>query len=287
MTSLKGKIILVTGASRGGGRGIAVELGAAGATVMVTGRTVGAEQPGVVRGESLDQTARMVNEAGGQALPIPCDHRDDSQVAALFERIHAEAGRLDVLVNNVWGGYEDYDNQFDAPFWEQPTSRWDAMFAAGARAHFIAAQLAAPIMIAQGSGLIINTTSYLRGRFLGTVPYDVAKAAINRMAYGMNLELREHGVTALALAPGWMRSEAVLRHFKTDEAHWQEVEELSGTESTHYVGRAVAALAGDPRVATLGGELHNVGALAQHYAFTDVDGRQVPIFDVPDEELQV
>ena len=285
MRALQDKIVLVTGASRGGGRGIAQELGAAGATVVVTGRTTGNERPGEERGESIDHTARLVDEAGGRGIPRVCDHSDDGAVEALFQWIATEWGRLDVLVNNVWGGYENYD-QFDAPFWEQPPSRLDIMFNAGARAHFTASRLAAPLMIAQGAGLIINTTAAIHDRFLGSVPYDTTKAAINRMAYGMNVELRSHGVTALALAPGWMRSEAVLRYFATDEAHWTEVEALAATESTRYVGRAVAALAADPEVAGFGGELLTVGALARHYGFNDVDGRQPPPFDVPDDQLK-
>lgn len=284
MGTLTGKVALVTGASRGAGKGIATELGAAGATVYVTGRSrpdarSSADLPGTV-----DETAAMVTAHGGRGIAVYCDHTDDAQVEALFTRIEQESGRLDLLVNNVWGGYEEYDGDgFTRPFWEQPVARWERMFTSGARAHFVASRFAAPRMIAQRSGLIINTTFYDRGKYLGNLPYDIVKTAINRMAYGMALELKSHGVAALALSPGWMRTEGVLHHFHTDEAHWQEFPELSGTESPRYIGRAVVALAGDPEIMRHTGAALTVGDLASEYGFTDVDGRTIPAFRIPPE----
>jgi NAD(P)-dependent dehydrogenase (short-subunit alcohol dehydrogenase family) len=303
MRRLVGKIALVTGASRGAGRGIALVLGEEGATVYVTGRStrgglVTGNQPetidetaemvtargGLVTGnqpETIDKTAEMVTARGGLGIAVRCDHTMDGEVEALFQQVAKDQGRLDLLVNNVWGGYEDYDAEsFDAPFWEQPLWRWDKMFNAGLRAHYTASRLAAPLMMAQGRGLIVNTTFWDRDRALGSVPYDVAKLAINRLAFAMAFDLREHGVAAIALSPGWMRTEAVLRIYGTDEQHWQEVPDLERTESTQYVGRAVAALATDPRMMEKSGHTLTVGDLAREYSFTDYDGRQPPAFQI-------
>lgn len=283
MSDLSRKITLVTGASRGAGRAIAKVLGEAGATVYVTGRSVRDEQ---TSRQTIDETAELVTAQGGRGIAVACDHTVDAEVAALFARLQQEAGRLDLLVNNVWGGYENYDGEtFDAPFWEQPLWRWDKMFAAGVRAHYTASRLAAPMMIRQRQGLIINTTAWDRQKYLGSLPYDVAKAAINRLAYGMALELRPHHIAVVALAPGWMRTEAVLDHFGVTEETWHEVEALSSTESPHYIGRAIAALADDPAVIIKSGRVLTVGRLAQEYNFTDVDGRQPPPFEIPADHL--
>jgi NAD(P)-dependent dehydrogenase (short-subunit alcohol dehydrogenase family) len=285
MQRLKGKIAVVTGASRGGGRGIALVLGEQGATVYVTGRSVrGALTRSDLPGTTIEDTADQVSARGGMGLPMRCDHTVDEQVEALFERVRQEQGRLDLLVNNVWGGYEQYDDAtFDAPFWEQPLWRWDKMFTAGVRAHFTASRLAAPLMMFQGQGLIVNTTAWDRGKYIGSVPYDVAKTAINRMVYAMALELRAHAVAVVALAPGWMRTEDVLWRFETDVQNWHEVPALSSTESTHYVGRAVVALTTDPNVMEKSGRVLAVGEVAREYGFTDVDGRYVPPFEIPEE----
>jgi NAD(P)-dependent dehydrogenase (short-subunit alcohol dehydrogenase family) len=290
---LTGKVALVTGASRGAGRGIALVLGQEGATVYVTGRTTrdpsararaSGDRPGTVEG-----TAEGVRAAGGVGIPVACDHTDDEQVGALFRRLEGEqAGRLDLLVNNVWGGYEEYgsDEAFDAPFWAQPLWRWDRMFDAGARAHYTASRLAAPLMIARRQGLIVNTTFWDRGKALSNLPYDLAKTTINRLAYLLALELRPFGVAAVALSPGWMRTEAVLAAYDTDEAGWQAVPDLAPTESTGYIGRAVAALAADLGVMARSGQVLRVGDLAREYGFTDVDGRQPPPFEMPAEHLR-
>ncbi len=183
---LRGKVAVVTGASRGGGRAIASVLGEAGATVYVTGRsTRGADATENLSG-TIDETAEGVAARGGTGIPVRVDHTVEAEVAALFARVRDEQGRLDLLVNNAWGGYEGYDGAtFDAPFWEQPLSRWDAMFAAGVRTHFVAARFAAPLMIERGTGLIAGTVAWAFGDYLGNLYYDVAKAAVIRMAFGM------------------------------------------------------------------------------------------------------
>lgn len=287
MQRLKGKIAVVTGASRGGGRGIALVLGEEGATVYVTGRSVrGASTRPDLPDTTIEDTAEQLTARGGVGIPVRCDHTVDDEVEALFKRVKQEHGRLDILVNNVWGGYEQYDARtFDLPFWEQPLWRWEKMFTAGVRAHYTASRFAIPLMMAPCQGLIINTTAWDRNKYLGNVPYDLAKTAINRMAYDMALELREYNIAAVALSPGWMRTEDVLRRYKTDEQNWQKIRELAPTESTQYVGRAVTALATDPDVMRKSGCVLVVADLAREYGFTDVDGRQVPPFEIPEENL--
>jgi NAD(P)-dependent dehydrogenase (short-subunit alcohol dehydrogenase family) len=294
MPNLADQIAVVTGASRGAGRGIALVLGQEGATVYVTGRSVrGASTrpdlpPTLGLLATIDHTAEAVTAAGGTGIPVPCDHTVDRDVEALFNRVRDEQGRLDLLVNNVWGGYEDYgsDAAFDAPFWDQPLSRWDRMFRAGVRAHYTASRLAAPLMMARRSGLIVNTTFWDRGKCLSNLPYDLAKTAINRLAYVLALELRPFNVAAVALSPGWMRTESILSHYRTDEENWQEIPDLARTESTQYIGRAVAALACDPGVMAKSGRTLTVGDLAREYAFTDVDGRQPPAYRMDERFLR-
>lgn len=293
---LTGRVAVVTGASRGAGRGIAIELGAAGATVYVTGRSTrgrpagGYEQllalselatlPG-----SIDATAEELTQAGGQGIAVACDHTRDEEVAALFERVQREQGRLDLLVNNAWGGHESFDGVFDAPFWTRPLSNWDAMFDRGVRNHLLASRHAAPRMVAQRSGLIVTTTFWDRGHYIGgNLYYDLAKAAMARLAFGMAQELRAHDVTSVAVSPGWMRTEFVLAGHQTDEARWTERPALARTESPRYLGRAVAALAGDPAVIARTGQVLCVADLAAEYGFTDVDGRRVPAFEMEGDE---
>ncbi|MBX3159020.1 MAG: SDR family oxidoreductase [Deltaproteobacteria bacterium] len=294
---LADRIAVVTGASRGAGRGVAVELGAAGATVYVTGRSTRgtgappaygrflehagmAAMPG-----TIDDTADAVTAAGGRGIAVPCDHSDPEQVGALFARVEREHGRLDVLVNNAWGGHESFTvDTLSTPFWEQPLSHWDAMFDRGVRNHLLACRAAAPLLVRQRRGLIAATTFWDRGRYLqGNLYYDVAKAALNRIAFGVAEELRPHGVTSLALSPGWMRTELILAAFKTDEDHWRDVPPLARTESPRYLGRAVVALAADPAILAKSGGVYAVGDLAVEYGFTDIDGRVVPPFEMPSE----
>jgi NAD(P)-dependent dehydrogenase (short-subunit alcohol dehydrogenase family) len=274
--TLNACVALVTGATRGAGRAIALVLGEAGATVYVTGRSTAAATPTEGLPGTVEDAAEAVTARGGRGIGLRVDHTRDDQVQALLERIQAEHGRLDLLVNNVWGGYERYgEASFVAPFWEQPLWRWEAMFRTGVRAHLAASRFAAPLMLARGSGLIVSTVAWAHDAYLGNVMYDSAKAAIIRMIFGMARELRPHGVSAVALAPGFMRTERVLA------AHAASPFDLSGTESPEYVGRAVAALAADPGVASRSGQLLTAGDLAREYGFTDVDGRQPPPFELP------
>lgn len=293
-------IAIVTGASRGAGRGIAVELGAAGATVVVTGRsTRAAPASGYAQLMALskldrlpgtiDDTAAAVEATGGRAIAIRCDHADDAQVAALIARVVREHGRIDLLVNNAWGGHESFDGVFDAPFWRHPLAHWDSMFDRGVRNHLVASRHAAPVMVEQGRGLIVTTTFWDRDRYMrGNLFYDLAKASMTRLVFGMAEELRPHGVASVAVSPGWMRTEFVLAGHRTDEAHWHEKPALARTESPRYLGRAIAALAGDANVlADKSGRVLRVGDLAREYGFTDIDGRQPPPFELdaePDAE---
>ncbi len=289
---LGGTVAVVTGASRGGGRGIAVELGAAGATVYVTGRTTRNSEVGTYGSflrevglatmpGNIDETADEVSRAGGNGIAVRCDHTREDEVRALFARVEREQGRLDLLVNNAWGGHETFNPSSTAPFWEQPLESWDSMFDRGVRNHVLASRFAAPMMVRQNTGLIVTTTFWDRGRYLkGSLFYDLAKAAMNRLAEGMAEELRPHGVASVALSPGWMRTELVLAHMRADEAHWRDNPSLSRTESPRYLGRAVVALAADRDVLTKTGKVLLVADLAREYAFTDIDGRQPPPFAI-------
>lgn len=245
----------MTGASRGVGRGVALALAESGAVVYATGRTISVE--------SFDS-------AQGRVVAVRCDHTDDRQVEGLFRRVLAERGRLDVLVNNVWGGYERMTEgdvfTWTLPFWEQPPWRWDAMFAAGVRAHYVASAHAARAMVARRSGLIVNISFWAALKHVANVPYGVAKAATDKMAADMAEELRPHGVAAVSLYPGLVRTEKVL-----EAAAFLD---LSNSESPQFVGRAVAALAADPEVMKMTGRVLVAASLALEYGFTDVDGRQ-------------
>ena len=271
MTNLQGKVALVTGASRGVGRGIAHELGVAGATVYVTGRSATDDATTENLGGTVNGTSALVTQSGGIGIPVLCDHTRDDAVLALFERIRREQGQLDILVNNVWGGYEDFDAaNFVAPFWEQPMWRWELMFDAGVRAHYTASRLAASLMIPRKQGLIVNISSGDEGKYRGQVMYDVAKAAVDRMAFAMALELRQHSIAALAIYPGLTRTERVKR--------FASAKELTNSESPRYAGRAVVALATDSALMERNGGAYKTGELAQDYGFTDIDGTQPPPF---------
>jgi NAD(P)-dependent dehydrogenase (short-subunit alcohol dehydrogenase family) len=293
---LRGRVAVVTGASRGAGRGIALELGAAGATVYVTGRSTRAAPAdtyaSILRESgmqavpgSIDDTADEVTRLGGTGIAVLCDHTREDEVRALFDRVEAENGGLDLLVNNAWGGHEAFSKAaFGAPFWEQDLGQWEAMFDRGVRNHLVASRIAAPVFIRQGRGLIVTTTYWDRGNYLrGNLFYDVAKAAMNRLAFAMAEELRPHGVASLAVVPGWMRTEWVLASKNADESNWQDHPEFARTESPRYVGRAVAALAADPAVMAKSGGIHRAADLAVEYGFTDIDGRLVPPFELGEE----
>ncbi len=267
---LRGKVALVTGASRGVGKGVALGLAEAGATIYVTGRTVD-EGPGVGQlPGTIHQTVQDIQQLGGQGIAVRCDHRNDDEVQALFARITADHGPLDILVNNVWGGYEYFwdGTEFwqETGFWTVPLSRWDAMFQAGVRAHYVCSVLAAQLMVERRSGLIVNISFFAAQKDDSGVAYGVAKAADDRMVACMAHELREHNVAAVSLYPGLVRTESVMRaaeHF-----------DLSNSESPQFIGRAVAALAGDPKIMSKSGQVLVAAELAEEYGFTDIDGRQ-------------
>jgi dehydrogenase/reductase SDR family protein 1 len=244
-------VAVVTGGSRGVGKGVAGELSRHGAHVFVTGRS-----------------EADLHQVGERALGICCDHRVDAQVEAAFQRIAHEGGSIDILVNNVWGGYERMVDEgvftWPKPFWEQPLWRWDAMFSAGVRAHYHASQLAAPGMVARRRGLIVNISHWAAQKHLGNVAYGVSKAATDKMASDMAIELRPHGVTVVSLYPGMVRTEKVM-----EAAAWLD---LSNSESPEFIGRAVAALAADADVLRHTGKVLVAAALANEYGFTDLDG---------------
>jgi NAD(P)-dependent dehydrogenase (short-subunit alcohol dehydrogenase family) len=287
---LEGRIAVVTGASRGAGRGIALELGSAGATVYVTGRSIkGSPGAGYDRflahlkldtpPGTIEETAEEVSRRGGRGIPIRCDHTQEEEVRALFQRVASESGKLDLLVNNAWGGHQ---NHIEArPFWEDTLDHWDGMFQAGVRNHLVASYYAAPMLVRQRGGLIITITFWDRDQYTQNLFYDLAKAAMTRLAFGMAQDLRAHQVASIALSPGWMRTEFVLHNFNTDEKHWRDIPALRATESPYYVGRAVVALASDPDVFHKTGKVFRTGDLAREYGFTDLDGRLVPPFELP------
>lgn len=270
MPSLMGKVALVTGASRGVGKGIALGLGEAGAVVYLTGRTVEEGKAAVSLNGTIHQTAEEVNQLGGKGIPIQCDHRNDEEVEAFFQRIRSEQGRLDILVNNVWGGYEHFNDgtEFwkEKGFWTVPLSRWDKSFQSGVRAHYVASVFAAPLMIAVRSGLIVNISFFAAQKDNSGVIYGIAKAADDRMAATMAYELREHNVAAVSIYPGLVRTESVLKA--------GEYFDLSNSESPQFIGRAIAALANDPNLMQKSGQVLVAAALALEYGFTDIDGKQ-------------
>jgi len=276
---LRGTVAVVTGASRGAGRAIAAVLGETGATVYVTGRSVrGAATTEGLPG-TIEETAEEVTRRGGVGVAVRCDHTVDADVESLVARVRREQRHLDLLVNNAWGGYEAYDPApFSAPFWVQPRTRWEAMFTAGVRAHLVMSQLAAPLLIGRSErgrpGLVASTIAWAFGEPLGNLFYDVAKAALVRMAYVVAEELRPYRVASVAIAPGFMRTERVLA------AHAAQPFDLSATESPEYVGRALAALAGDPELMRRSGQVLTAGDLAHDYGFTDVDGGQPAAFRI-------
>jgi dehydrogenase/reductase SDR family protein 1 len=270
MKTLAGKVALVSGASRGIGKGIALGLGEAGATVYITGRTVEEGEAAVKLPGTIHRTAEEVTKLGGKCIAIRCDHKNDEEVKSVFQQIQAEQNRLDILVNNVWGGYEHFndDTEFwkEKGFWTTPLSRWDKSFQAGVRAHYVASVLAAPIMIAQRSGLIINISFFAAQRNDKGVTYGVAKSADDRMASCMAYELREHNVAVVSLYPGLVRTESVMKA--------AQYFDLSNSESPQFIGRVIAALAIDPDLMNKSGQILVAAAVAQEYGVKDVDGKQ-------------
>ena len=261
-------VSVVTGATRGVGRGVALALGDAGATVYVTGRS------------TVTETAAEVSARGGRGIPVRTDHTDDRQVEALFTRVREEAGRLDLLVANAWGGYADHDHRtFNAPFWEQPLSRWQTMFEAGLRVQLTTAWFAAPLLLEQQHGLVVLTGGWDDPAFyLGNLPYDLSKFATSRLVATLAHEFRPHGIAVVGVYPGFTRTEAVVAAFAA-----AKMEPPPLVHSPEYVGRAVAHLAADPDVLGQSGEGFQVATLAGRYRFVDVDGRSFERFLMPEE----
>ena len=272
---LRDHVAIVAGGTRGAGRGIAVELGAAGATVYVTGRTTRAQRSPMNRPETIEETAELVSAAGGHGIAVRVDHSDPEQVGELAARVEREQdGRLDVLVNDVWGG--DPLTNWSAPFWEQSLENGLALLRQAIDTHIITSHRLAPLMVRRGRGLVVEVTDGVSDDYRGSLFYDLAKASVIRLAKAQAAELGGRGVTALALTPGFLRSEAVLDHFGVSAENWRDAvrkdRHFAASETPHYVGRAVAALAGDPDVARWAGQGLSSWQLAREYGFTDVDG---------------
>ena len=280
---------MVTGASRGAGRAIAAVLGEHGATVYVTGRSVLGQPTTDNLPGTIEESAEEVTRRGGQGIALRCDHANEREVESLFLKIRDEQGRLDMLVNNAWGGYEG-ERLMPAYFWQAPLRLWDAMFERGLKAHLLATYFAIPLMIESASarhapGLIVSTVAWDHDKYIGSF-YDVAKHSIVRLLWGLAMELRQHRIATVALAPGFMRTERVMSHAK-GEADWKKIPWLKKSESPEYVGRAVAALAGDARLMRRSGKAFHVGELAREYGFTDIDGRRVPPFIIRESFVEM
>jgi dehydrogenase/reductase SDR family member 1 len=268
MKKLDSKVALVTGASRGVGRGIALGLGEAGALVYITGRTIlEATQPEALSG-TLEDTARQIEKLGGKAIFIHCDHSKDDETKNVFDQIEQKAGGLDILVNAAWAGYENVFNPnnftWANKFWEQPISTWDSMFEVGLRSSFVASQYAARMMIKRKQGLVVNVSYWAAQKYLGNVPYGVNKCATDRLTKDCAQELQIHNVAVVSLYPGLVRTERVMGG--------AEFFDMSNSESEQFSGRAVAALAADENILEKTGSVQVSALVAEKFGFTDIDG---------------
>jgi NAD(P)-dependent dehydrogenase (short-subunit alcohol dehydrogenase family) len=278
--SLQGKVALVAGATRGAGRGIAVELGAAGATVYVTGRTTRVQPSEYARPETIEETAELVSAAGGHGIAVQVDHLIAEQVRQLAERIRAEQGRLDILVNDIWGGEKLFE--WNKSVWEHDLEKGLRLLRLGIDTHLITAHYALPLLIERPGGLLVEVTdgtaAYNAEHYRLSPFYDLVKTGVIRMAWAHAKNLAKHDATAVSLTPGWLRSEMMLEAFGVSEANWREatkkVPHFVISETPRFVGRAVAALASDPNRARWNGQSLSSGGLAKVYGFTDLDGSQ-------------
>lgn len=277
---LTGKVALVAGATRGAGRGIAVELGAAGATVYVTGRSIRGQMSEYQRPETIEETAEFVNQAGGRGIAVRVDHLVPDEVRDLIARIRSEQGALDILVNDLWGG--ENLKEWNKPVWEHNLANGLRLLHLGIDTHLITAHHALPLLIDRAGGLLVEvgdgTFEYNARNYRINPFYDLAKVAVNRMAWAHARDLESHGATAVALTPGWLRSEMMLDAFRVREENWRDatarIPHFGISETPRYVGRAVAALAADPQRARWNGQSVSSGELAKVYGFTDLDGSQ-------------
>ncbi|GIP34917.1 SDR family oxidoreductase [Paenibacillus sp. J2TS4] len=280
MKSLNGKVALVAGATRGAGRGIAIELGAAGYKVYVTGRTTRSERSEYNRPETIEETAELVNQAGGQGIAVQVDHLVPDQVQGLISRIEREQGRLDVLVNDIWGG--ELLTEWNVPIWEHSLEGGLRLLRLAVETHLITSHFALPLLIKHPGGVLVEmtdgTAEYNQNHYRLSVFYDLAKTAIQRLAWSQSQELEPYGCSAVSLTPGWMRSEIMLEHYGVSEANWSDAAAKEPhfiiSETPRYVGRAVAALASDPQVSKWKGQSLSSGQLAKFYGFRDLDGSQ-------------
>ncbi|WP_189742011.1 SDR family oxidoreductase [Streptomyces nojiriensis] len=276
--TLEGRVALVAGATRGAGRGIAVQLGARGATVYVSGRSTRGRRSEYDRPETIEETAELVTAAGGRGIPVVADHLVPAEVEALVGRIDAEQGRLDVLVNDIWGGELLFE--WDSTVWEHDLDKGLRLMRLAVETHAITSHFAVPLLLREPGGLVVEmtdgTAEYNASRYRVSFFYDIAKSSVLRMAFALGHELGPRGATAVALTPGWLRSEMMLDTFGVTEANWRdalaEVPHFAISETPSYVGRAVAALAADPEVARWNGRSLSSGQLAREYGFTDLDG---------------
>jgi NAD(P)-dependent dehydrogenase (short-subunit alcohol dehydrogenase family) len=277
---LAGKVALVAGATRGGGRGIAVALGEAGATVYGTGRSTRERRSEIDRPETIEETAELVTAAGGEGVAVAVDHLDPAQVGGLVERIDSEQGRLDVLVNDIWGAEHLFE--WNTPVWEHDLERGFRLLRLAIDTHLTTSHHALPLLVRRPGGLVVEVTDgtagYNADHYRVSIFYDLAKTAVIRLAWAQAQELGPRDATAVALTPGWMRSEAMLEHHGVSESNWREATERTPhfciSETPRFVGRAVAALAADPEVSRWNGQSLSSGQLAQVYGFTDIDGTQ-------------
>ncbi len=275
---LDGKIALVAGATRGGGRGIAIELGAAGATVYCTGRTTRERQSEYGRPETIEETAELVTAAGGKGIAVAVDHLVSAEVAALVERIRGEVGRLDILVNDIWGG--EYLAEWDKPVWEHDLDKGLRMMRLAIDTHLITAHHALKLMIEHPGGLLVEVTDgtaeYNETHYRLSPFYDLCKTAITRLAWAHGKDLEKVGGTSVSITPGWMRSEIMLETFGVTEANWRDATEREPhfviSETPHFVGRAIAALAADPDRARFNTQSLSSAGLSKIYEFDDLDG---------------
>ena len=273
---LRGRVAVVAGATRGAGRGIARMLGAAGATVYCTGRSVRGRPATAGRPETIEETAEMVTAEGGRGIAARTDHTVEPEVEGLFARIRSDHGRADILVNDIWGG--DALTEWGSPFWGLSSAQGFELLERAVHSHIITSRHGAPLMVEQNAGLIVEVTDGDTLGYRGNLFYDLAKNAVIRLAYAMAADLKAHQVTALAITPGFLRSEAVLDHFGVAEANWRDAIEkdpyFAESENPCFVGRAVASLAADPNVNEKSGRLFSSWGLAKDYGFTDLDGRR-------------